>query len=71
MKKLAVKVQLKLMGLKGKITKKKGEVNTIEMLVLLAVFLLLTYPLYSKLMTDFWAAIRDWFQGQTTHVFHN
>lgn len=71
MKKLAVKAQLKLMEIKSKIIKKKGEVNTIEMLVLLAVFLLLTYPAYGKLLTKFWSDIQNWFTGQTSSVFHS
>lgn len=73
MKKLAVKVQLaqlKLMEeVKDRIKKMKGEVNTVEMLVIIAVFLVITYPLYSKMISTFMGTVSDWFSKETDKVF--
>lgn len=71
MKKLAVKAQLKLMEAKDKIKKMSGEVNTVEVLVIIAVFLLVTYPIYSRAISTFMLAVEKWFSGQETGVFHS
>lgn len=69
MKKLAVKVQLKLMEVKDKIKKMSGEVNTVEVLVIIAVFLLITFPAYKGMINTFITAVGNWFQGQEQSIF--
>lgn len=69
MKKLAVKAQLKLMGLKDKLKKKKGDVNIVSVLVIIAVFLLVTYPLYKTTLTTFMNSVATWFTTQTKNIF--
>lgn len=69
MKKLAVKAQLKLMEAKKRIKKMSGEVNTIEMLALIAIVLVVTLPLYKSLLTVFMGDVERWFQTVTSNIF--
>jgi len=69
MNKLIAKAQLKLMGLKEKMKKMKGEVNTVEVLVIIAVFLIITYPLYKGMISDFMSAVQTWFGTQEKVIF--
>ncbi|MFL0251516.1 hypothetical protein ACJDT4_13930 [Clostridium neuense] len=71
MKKLAVKEQLKLMELKSRIKKMKGEVNTVEVLVIIAVFLIITYPLYKTMISTFLNSVSNWFTTETKNIFTN
>lgn len=57
-------------GLKNKILKnKKGEVNTVAVLVIIAVFLLVTYPIYKTLISDFMTSVQTWFKTTTGNIF--
>lgn len=69
MKKLVVKAQLKLMEAKDRIKKMKGEVNTVEMLALIAIVLVVTLPLYKTTLTTFMTAVKDWFGTVTGKIF--
>lgn len=69
MKKLAVKAHLKLMGVKDRIKKMKGEVNTVEVLVIIAVFLIITYPLYKTMISTFMNSVGTWFNTETKNIF--
>jgi len=69
MKNLAIKVQLKLMGMRARVNKMKGEVNTVEVLVIIAVFLIITYPLYKGMISDFMTAVQTWFGTQEKAIF--
>ncbi|WP_234121515.1 hypothetical protein [Clostridium hydrogenum] len=70
MKKLILKVQSKMQGAKAKLLKrKKGEVNTVEVLVIIAVFLILTYPLYKSMISTFLNSVSTWFSTETKNIF--
>ncbi|MFL0251515.1 hypothetical protein ACJDT4_13925 [Clostridium neuense] len=71
MRKLAVKAQLKLIGLKNRMRKMKGEVNTVEVLVIIAVFLIITYPLYKTMISTFLNSVGTWFTTETKNIFTN
>lgn len=70
MKKLVLKAQSKMQGAKVKLLKrKKGEVNTVEVLVIIAVFLILTYPLYKGMISTFMNSVGTWFSTETKNIF--
>ena len=67
---LTAKAEVLKKGLKSKIFKnKKGEVNTVAVLVIIAVFLLITYPIYKTLITNFMNSVQTWFQTTTKNIF--
>lgn len=70
MKNLLLKAQAKMQGAKAKLLKrKKGEVNTVEVLVIIAVFLILTYPLYKSMISTFLNSVSTWFSTETKNIF--
>lgn len=70
MKNLLLKAQAKMQGVRAKLLKrKKGEVNTVEVLVIIAVFLILTYPLYKSMISTFLNSVSTWFGTETKNIF--
>lgn len=70
MKNLMLSVQNKLNGAKARLLKrKKGEVNTVEVLVIIAVFLIITYPLYKTMISTFLNSVSTWFSSETKNIF--
>lgn len=67
MKNLLLKAKASLK--RGLLKKKKGEVNTVEVLVIIAVFLIVTYPLYKSMITTFLNSVSTWFTTETSHIF--
>ncbi|WP_242874626.1 MULTISPECIES: hypothetical protein [Clostridium] len=57
-------------GVKNKVLKnRKGEVNTVAVLVIIAVFLIITYPIYKSLINDFMTSVQTWFQTTEKSIF--
>ncbi|WP_257675100.1 hypothetical protein [Clostridium felsineum] len=57
-------------GVKNKVLKnKKGEVNTVAVLVIIAVFLIITYPMYKTLISGFMSSVQMWFSNTTKNIF--
>ncbi|MCR3761442.1 hypothetical protein [Clostridium felsineum] len=48
---------------------KKGEVNTVAVLVIIAVFLIITYPMYKTLINGFMSSVQTWFTNTTKSIF--
>lgn len=49
--------------------KSKGALNTVEVLAILVVLLIITYPLYKDLMSNFLGSAKTWFTTQQNGIF--
>lgn len=70
MKKSLSKLYLKAQNIKnGMLKKRKGALNVVEILVIIALFLIVTYPVYKTTMTNFINKATSWFTTQYTNIF--
>lgn len=61
--------QIILKSLKKIPKNKKGEVNTVAILVIIAVFLVITYPIYKNLISGFMTSVQTWFNNTVKTIF--
>ncbi|PJI10081.1 MULTISPECIES: hypothetical protein [Clostridium] len=61
--------QIILNSLKKISRNKKGEVNTVAVLVIIAVFLVITYPVYKNLINGFMTSVQTWFNNTIKTIF--